>query len=115
MLSESNTWFLQQDEAVRDSLLFLREQILNQNKDITEKWRYGMPFYFYKGKRFCYLWVHKKLRQPYVGFVDGNLLHDAALISENRSRMKIFLIDPTKTIPVKKLNALLKSAMAIYA
>lgn len=115
MLSDSNAWFLDHEEPIRSNLIFLREHILSSHEGIQERWHYGMPFYFYKGKRFCYLWVHKKSKQPYVGFVDGDQLHDPDLLKENRSRMKIFLIDPDKNIPVKKLGSLLKSALLLHA
>ncbi len=73
-----------------------------------------MPFYCYRGKRFCYLWVHKKFNQPYLGIVDGNKIDHPDLLKENRSRMKILLIDPAKNIPVKKINAILKEALLFY-
>lgn len=73
-----------------------------------------MPFFFYKGKRFCYLWVHKKYKQPYLEIVDGKLVNHPELIAEKRSRMKILLIDPAKDIPVKKIKAILNQSMELY-
>lgn len=73
-----------------------------------------MPFYCYEGKMFCYLWIHKKLGLPYIGFVDGNKIKHKDLLQEKRVRMKIFLIDPAKNIPLKKINDILKAAIAIY-
>jgi hypothetical protein len=52
---------------------------------------------------------------PYLGIVDGKLVNDPDLVSENRSRMKILLIDPTKKIPLKKIDALLQKLMKIYS
>lgn len=82
---------------------------------MSEKWQYGMPFYYFGNHRFCYLWVHKKYKMPYLGIVDGKLVNDPDLLSEKRSRMKILLIDPTKKIPVKKIEALLQKLMKIYS
>ena len=56
-------FYLKQDEPTKGTLLALREIILCQDKDITNVWKYGMPFFCYKGKMFCYLWLHKKLKQ----------------------------------------------------
>lgn len=92
----------------------MREFILKYDKHITEGWSYGMPFFYYKGIRFCYLWIHKKYRRPYLGIVDGNKINDPALIQEKRARMKILLIDPSKDIPVKKIKAVLKEVLALY-
>lgn len=108
-----DNYFLQKEEPVKSCLQFLRQHILGYDKAITEAWRYGMPFYFYKGKRFCYLWMHKKYLQPYIGIVDGNKIDDPALIIEKRKKMKILLIDPGKNIPVRKINSILKELLLI--
>ncbi|MEO8150892.1 MAG: DUF1801 domain-containing protein [Bacteroidia bacterium] len=114
MLSEIDNYFLQNKEPVKSYLLFLREFILNYDTNITEGWRYKMPFYFYKGKRFCYLWINKKTNQPYIGIVDGKKIEHPELITEKRSRMKIMLFNPDKNIPVKKIKILLKTVIALY-
>ena len=62
----------------------------------------------------CYLWVHKKHGQPYLGIVEGASMKHLDLIIEKRAGMKIFLMDANKDIPVKKLNAILKEMMALY-
>jgi hypothetical protein len=106
-----DNYFLQKEEPIKSCLQFLRDHILKQNDAITEAWKYGMPFYCYDGKMFCYLWVHKTLDKPYLGLVDGHQINHPDLLQEKRARMKIFLIDPTKDIPVGKLNTLLKLAI----
>ncbi len=63
---------------------------------------------------FCYVWTHKKYRQPYIGFVEGNHLKHPELIQEKRARMKILLIDPEKNIPIQKINRILKEAIFFY-
>jgi len=67
MLRPIDNWFLQKEEPIKSCLQFLRDYILRQDAAITETWKYGMAFYCYKGKRFCYLWVHKKYGLPYIG------------------------------------------------
>jgi len=114
MVSPIDNWFLNIGEPTKGCLHFLRDHILKQNTDVTEHWHYGMPFYNYRGKRICYLWVHKKLRQPYLGIVDGKLIEHPDLLLENRSRMKIFLVDPEQDIPIEKINQILSSVMALY-
>ena len=113
MLRPIDNWFLQNEEPFKSCLQFLRAHILGLNTDITEKWQYGMPFFCYKGKRFCYLWIHKKHLKPYIGIVDGKNIEYPGLLMEKRARMKIFLLDPHKDMPVKKINALLKKALAL--
>jgi len=114
MLREIDHYFLEQAEPVKSYLLAMREYLLHFDPHITEAWQYKMPFYCYKGKRFCYLWVHKKNHQPYLGIVDGNKIDHPQLIMEKRARMKILLFDPEKDIPVKTVRAILKTTLALY-
>ncbi len=114
MLRPIDNYFLFKDEPVKSCLQFLREHILEFDKEITEAWKYGMPFYCYNGKMFCYLWTHKKLHQPYLGVVEGQRIDHPDLIIGKRARMKILLIDPTKNIPIRKINGILKEVLALY-
>jgi hypothetical protein len=109
-----DNYFLHKEEPIKSTLQFLRQHILAFAPDITEKWQYGMPFFFYRDKRFCYLWIHKKLQQPYLGIVEGKSINHPDLLAEKRSRMKVFLIDPAKDIPLKKVNAILREALNLY-
>lgn len=109
-----DNFFLAKNEPVKSCLLFLRSFILQQDKNITEHWKYGMPFYYYKGKMFCYLWIHKKFKQPYIGIAEGGKIEHPDLLQEKRARMKILLVDAGKDIPVKKIAAILKTARSFY-
>lgn len=109
-----DNYFNQKEEPVKSCLLFLRLYILKLNPNITETWKYGMPVYCYHGKMLCYLWVHKKHLQPYLGIVEGKRIHHPMLIQEKRARMKILLLDPAKDIPVKTIHSILKEAIALY-
>lgn len=104
-------YFAEQAEPVKSCLIFLREHIQQLDAGITETWKYSMPMYCYRDKMFCYVWVHKKYKQPYVGFVDGHLLEHPDLLSEKRARMKILLIDPERDVPVAKVTKLLRMAL----
>ena len=114
MLRPVDNWFLQHEEPVKSCLAFLRDHILKYSVAVTETWRYGMPFYNYHGKRFCYLWVHKKFHQPYIGIVDGNKVVHPDLMKESRTRMKILLVDPLTDIPIAKLDEILHRVISLY-
>jgi hypothetical protein len=73
-----------------------------------------MPFFCYNGKMCCYLWVHKKYKQPYIGIVEGKRINHPDLIQEKRARMKILLLDPNKDLPMRKINLILKEVIALY-
>ena len=63
---------------------------------------------------FCYLWVHKKYHQPYIGIVEGKHINHPDLIVENSSRMKIILFDLNKDLPMKKIETILQKALDLY-
>lgn len=114
MIREIDNYFLEKDEPLKSYLLTLRDCILRYDKNIVEAWKYRMPFYCYQGKMFCYLWVHKKYHQPYLGIVEGKKIIHPALIQEKRARMKIMLFDPTKDVPLKTIHSILKTALNFY-
>ncbi|MES2279760.1 MAG: DUF1801 domain-containing protein [Bacteroidota bacterium] len=114
MLRPIDHYFLEKDEPVKSCLQFLREYILKQDANITEAWKYGMPFYCYKGKMFCYLWVHKKYHQPYIGIVEGKQIDHPDLLQEKRARMKILLIDAAQDLHLDKIDGILSAVIALY-
>jgi len=114
MIRDIDNYFLEKEEPVKSYLLTLRDYILQYDKNITEVWQYRMPFYCYKGNRFCYLWVHKKFQQPYLGIVEGKKINHPELIMEKRARMKIMLFDPAKDIPLKTIHAILGASLKLY-
>ncbi len=114
MLRLIDQYFLQKEEPIKSCLLALREYVLRFHQDLTEEWKYGMPMYYYRGKMFCYLWVHKKYKQPYLGIVEGKKIEHPKLLLEKRARMKIMLLDPEKDLPVKAINSILKEALKFY-
>lgn len=114
MLTPIDNWFNEQVEPAKSCLLFLRELIPQQDARITEEWKYKLPFYYLNGRMMCYLWIHKKYKQPYIGIVRGSEVQHKDLLQEKRARMKILLIDPEKDIPVKKIRAILKEVIGLY-
>jgi hypothetical protein len=114
MLRPTDAYFLQQEEPVKSCLQFLREHILRSDAKMTEAWKYKTPFYCYKGKIFCYLWIHKKYRQPYIGFIEGRQINHPDLVSEKRTRIKILLLDPNKDMPIETIDAILNQLLPLY-
>lgn len=114
MLREIDNFFLKLEEPYKSTMLFLRHHIASLDANITEEWKYKLPFYYYSGKMCCYLWIHKKYAQPYIGIVRGNEIEHPDLLKEKRAKMKILLIDPETDIPVDKINSILKQVLALY-
>ena len=113
MLRDIDNYFLNKDEPVKGCLLFLREFILGFDSNLTEAWKYGMPFYCYKGKMFCYLWVDKKTHNPYLGIVDGNKIDHPLLVMAKRARMKTIQFDARQDVPVDTIREILGMALTL--
>ncbi|MEP7317660.1 MAG: DUF1801 domain-containing protein [Panacibacter sp.] len=114
MLREIDQFYLQKEEPVKSCLLALRDIILLQDINITLAWKYKMPFFCYKSKMFCYLWVNKKSNQPYIGIVEGKLINHPELIIEKRSRMKIMMTNANEDLPLETITSILQQALDLY-
>ncbi len=115
ILNNIDNYYLQKDEPIKSCLMALREYILSYDDNITEAWKYGMPFFCYKDKMFCYLWIDKKTHQPYIGIVEGGKVNHPKLIQGNRSRMKILMIDQKKDLPIATIDAVFRKALVFYS
>jgi hypothetical protein len=113
-MQELDNFYMNQSEPIKGTLLALRDCILRQDKDITNSWKYGVPFFCYQGKMFCYLWLHKKYKQPYIGIVEGKRFDEPFLIQEDRKRIKIMLIDPNEDLPIETIEYIVQKAINFY-
>jgi hypothetical protein len=114
MLKNTDSYYLNKEEPLRGSLMALRDIIMSQDDNVTHEMKYGMPFFCYFGKMFCYLWTDKKNEQPYIGFVEGKHLNDPRLEKGSRSRMKILKIDANQDIPRNLIQDLVNEALDLY-
>jgi len=114
MIQEPHTYYLNNKEPNKSCLLTLRSIILDQDTDITETTKWGMPCFCYKKKMFCYLWTDKKKDTPYLLMVEGKHLNHPALKQGDRKRMKVLNINPTSDLPIKTIEDILQKALDVY-
>ncbi len=114
MIEQLHNYYLNKEEPNKSCLLALRSIILNQDLHITETQKWGMPCFCYKKKMFCYLWIDKKTDQPYLLMVEGKYLDHPELEEGDRTRMKIFRVNPSKDLPIKTIEHILQSALDLY-
>jgi len=107
-------FYLQLEEPYRDQLLSLREHIVRYDPDITEAWKFNMPSFLYRSNRFCYLRMDQKKKMYYIGFNDGKWIDHPALTFEDRSRIKIFLLDPNTELPFNIIDSVIAAAIKLY-
>ena len=107
-MTEIESYYSNQQEPIKGTLLALKYIVLSLDKNISHEWKYGMPFFCYKGKMFCYLWIDKKINEPYLGIVEGALIHHPKLVQGKRARMKIIQFNANKDLPIKTIQLILK-------
>ncbi len=106
-----DNYYLRLPEPQQSVLLFIRKYFLEFSAQIAEHYKYGGPFFHYKGKQFAYLAYSKVKNKTYVGLIYGYRLNHPKLVSEGRKQIKVFYLDVDKDIDVKNLNAILKLAL----
>lgn len=114
MVDQLHNYYLNKAEPNKSCLLALRSIILEQDTNIIETQKWGMPCFCYKKKVFCYLWTDKKTGEPYILMVEGKYLDHPKLEDGNRSRMKILQVNPNKDLPIKTIEKILQSALDLY-
>lgn len=112
-VSEIENFYLNLPEPNRSCMLSLRDFIAPLHPDITQEWKYRLPFFYLQGKMFCYLWQDKNTSYPYIGFTDGGKMKHPMLVQGDRKRMKVLLINPNEDLPIKVLNQVFKEAFTL--
>ena len=114
MKTALDNYYLGKNEPNRSCLLALRSIILEQDNNVTETMKYGMPCFCLGKKPLFYLWIDKKTNEPYILFVDGKYLDHPALEAGNRAKMKILRINPTEDLPVDTINMITAEALELH-
>lgn len=113
-MRDVENYYLNQEEPNKSCFLALRKIIIEQDLNVSETVKWGMPCFMFKKKMFCYLWTDKKTTEPYMLFVEGKYLNHPQLETGNRSRMKVFRINPNRDLPINTIESLLNEALNIY-
>jgi len=81
---------------------------------MSDSLKWGLPFFMYQQKNFCYFWSDKKTSLPYIAFYRGNEMEHPALDSGDRKKIKVFTFDPEEDLPMALIDELLSLAKALY-
>ena len=113
MINQLEEKYLKMQEPHRSCLLAVREIILAFDDNLNESIKYGMPFFSYGKKMFCYFWFDKKTKEPYIGFAEGHQMNHPMLIAGNRTRIKIFPLSSDKDLPIADLKKVLDEVVKL--
>ena len=114
MIRELDQFYTKFDEPNKSCFLALRKILLSQDVHVTETKKYGAPCFCYKNRMFCFLWLDKKLKEPYLLLVEGRFLDHPLLEKGDRKRMKILRIDPKQDLPIETLELVFQEALNLY-
>ncbi len=112
-LNGLENFYFNQPEPIQGCFLALREIILSHDNRISECLKYGAPCFCVGKKIICYLWMDKKLKEPYILVADGNLIDHPLLELGNRKRMKILRVRADQDIPVKEVQEVLQLVISV--
>ena len=115
-MNPAENYILHQPEPYRFILLHL-QVIIEHACDVLElKYKYNIPFYYIKGKPFCYLNANHKKQYIDLGFWKGNQIqiYQEHLVTENRKMMVSLRYKALEEINDKILIEVLKEAQSLY-
>lgn len=107
-MTKLDEFYLSQKEPLSGCLLALRQLILDYAPEVSERWYYRLPCFFYEGKIFCYVWIERKTNLPYIAFYPGDKLEHPLLDQGNRTRSKILRIEPDQDIPLETIYEIIE-------
>ena len=114
IMNPAENYILNQKEPLQSILLFVRQIIFTTIPEMEEKYKYKIPFYYYKGKPVCYLNILKGTNYVDLGFWDGFKLPNKhhLLKANNRKMVKSLEFKNLETINVIALQETILEAVA---
>ena len=113
-MTEIENFYESLHEPNKSCFLFLRKHLLEFGKDFTEHWKWKLPFFYYKKKPFCYIWVDKKSNFPYVCFTRSLHIEHPQMKLGERKKMKAITINPNSDIDIETLNQIIEESLTKF-
>ncbi|MFK7750648.1 MAG: DUF1801 domain-containing protein [Kordia sp.] len=115
-MNPAENYILQQPEPYKSILLELQVLVAHLLPTAELKYKYRIPFYYYKGKPFCYFNASHKKKFVDVGIVKGGeiTVHTSHLVTEKRKKMASLRYKNIKHINDKIFFDVLKEAASFY-
>jgi len=64
MSNPLDQFYAKHEEPLQSYFLALRSILLKLDLEIDERFKYELPFFYYKNKPFCYIWKKKNANEP---------------------------------------------------
>ncbi len=115
-MNPAENYIISQPEPFRGMLLCLQVMVERTIPELELKYKYKVPFYYLKGKPFCYFNASHKRQFVDVGFCRGNQIevHNEYLVSEKRKKMTSLRYTSLDEIDNQILIEVLEAAKNLY-
>lgn len=115
-MNPAENYILQQPEPYKTILLQLQVLVAFGFSDIELKYKYRIPFYYLKGKPFCFFNASHKRKYVDVGIMKGQEIdiHTEHLVTEKRAQIASLRYKSIEDINDKVFLEVLKKAASLY-
>jgi len=115
-MKPTEEYILRQSAEFQQILFYVITVVEQELADAELLLKWGVPYFYYKKKPFCYLAPNKKRSFVDVGFAKGFQLklHQDVLVDENRNTIKslrFFKIDSVEDVVLREV---IKEAKLLY-
>jgi hypothetical protein len=107
-----DNYYLKHSEPIQGCLFALKRLILGADKRISETRKYQVPFFYYKEKKLCFLWVNRK--KLMLGFVTDKSIFPVVGGSKRKDEMEMIQIDPNSDLPVEMILKRIEVLIILY-
>jgi hypothetical protein len=112
MTREFEEYYMKFPEPTQGCLLALRNIILNADNRITPAIKYQIPFFYFRDKKLCFLWVNKK--KLILGFITDKTVFPVMGGVKRKDEMKMIQIDPAADISIEMILENLNRLINLY-
>ena len=115
-MKPAEEYIFRQPEMYREILLHIVAVVEQELKDTELLFKWGIPYFYYKKKPFCYLAPNHKSKFVDVGFAKGFQLlkNQESLVDENRNTVKSLRYTTLEGIDNSILKSVIEEAKTLY-
>lgn len=115
-MKPAEEYIFRQPEMYREMLLHIVAVVEHELRDTELLFKWGIPYFYYKKKPFCYLAPNHKRKFVDVGFAKGFQLlkNQESLVDENRNTVKSLRYTTLESIDNSILKAVIEEAKTLY-
>lgn len=112
MSAQLEQYYAKQPEPFQGCLLALKDIILAVSPHITHVRKFQIPFFYYKDKKLCYLWVTRKKLQ--LGFVEDKKINPPSTEFKRKDKYVSIIVDPNADLPMEFILGQIQRLMELY-